>query len=48
MKIFSEVAINCGDSLPVKEVSQLEEMLIEEKAQYVVNLLVFFLLFTLW
>uniref|UniRef100_A0A0E0KX89 1-phosphatidylinositol-3-phosphate 5-kinase n=1 Tax=Oryza punctata TaxID=4537 RepID=A0A0E0KX89_ORYPU len=38
MKIFSEVAINCGDSLPVKEVSQLEEMLIEEKAQFVDSL----------
>ncbi|XP_040379200.1 putative 1-phosphatidylinositol-3-phosphate 5-kinase FAB1D [Oryza brachyantha] len=35
---FPEVAINCGDFLPVKEVSQLEEMLMEEKAQFVDSL----------
>ncbi|XP_037488300.1 putative 1-phosphatidylinositol-3-phosphate 5-kinase FAB1D [Triticum dicoccoides] len=32
---FPEVVINCGAFLPVKEFSQLEEMLVKEKAEFV-------------
>lgn len=35
---FPELAINCGAILPVKEFSQLEEMLIKEKAEFMVNI----------
>lgn len=41
---FPEVAINCGAFFPVKELSQLEEMLIKEKAEFVVNPTAFFFL----
>lgn len=41
---FPEVAINCGAFLPVKEFSQIEEMLIKEKAEFAVNCMALFLL----
>ena len=41
---FPEVVINCGAFLPVKEFSQLEEMLVKEKAEFVVNCMPLFLL----
>uniref|UniRef100_A0A0D9WBK8 1-phosphatidylinositol-3-phosphate 5-kinase n=1 Tax=Leersia perrieri TaxID=77586 RepID=A0A0D9WBK8_9ORYZ len=39
MKIFSDGAINCGDFLPVKEVSPLEEVLMREKTDFVDSLM---------
>jgi hypothetical protein len=39
---FPDVAISCGAFLPVKEFSQLEEMLIKEKAEFVVNCMTLF------
>ncbi|KAL6651680.1 hypothetical protein ACP70R_010605 [Stipagrostis hirtigluma subsp. patula] len=35
---FPEVAANCGSFLPIKEFSQLEEMLIEEKSEFMDSL----------
>lgn len=35
---FPDVSINCGAFLPVKEFSQLEEMLIKEKDEFVVKI----------
>ena len=34
---FSEVVIYCGAFLPIEEFSQLEDMLIKEKSEFMVN-----------